>query len=97
MYVVCVTFEILPQHFPAFQRAVLQQAKNSLEREPDCQLFDVCSNVSANSVFLYEQYTDRAAFDDHLHSAHFLDFDAQTRPWVQNKRVACWQLLEQNT
>jgi quinol monooxygenase YgiN len=94
MYVICVTFEIQPEHFPAFRQAVRNQAANSLQREADCHLFDVCINTESNQVFLYEHYSDRAAFDAHLQTAHFLDFDARTRPWVVNKSVASWQLLE---
>jgi quinol monooxygenase YgiN len=97
MYVVCVTFEIKPEHFKEFLPAVQQQAHNSMTLEADCHLFDVCVSRETNTVFLYEHYRDRAAFEQHLLSKHFLDFDAQSRPWVMDKQVSTWQLLEQNT
>ena len=38
-------------------------------------------------VLLYEIYTDRAAFDAHLASPHFLAFDTATRDIVTKKTV----------
>lgn len=96
MYVVCVTFEILPENYARFCSAVLTQAANSLHREAECHVFDVCVAEDGHKVFLYEHYSDRAAFEAHLQSAHFLEFDALTRPWVQSKSVTTWQLLEQS-
>jgi quinol monooxygenase YgiN len=39
------------------------------------------------SVFLYEVYDDRAAFDAHLATAHFKRFDAAVAPMVASKAV----------
>ncbi|MDZ4729569.1 MAG: antibiotic biosynthesis monooxygenase [Xanthomonadales bacterium] len=97
MFVVCVTFEIQPKQYAAFRQAVQNQAANSLQQEADCHVFDVCINADHDTVFLYEHYSDRAAFDAHLQSQHFLNFDAQTRPWVLNKSVTSWKLLEHTT
>lgn len=91
-FVVTVTFEIPAPQRQAFMQAMLDNAAQSLQREPGCLQFDVCTDpADAGSVFLYEVYTDRAAFDEHLRSAHFLAFDALTRAWVANKSIRLLQ------
>lgn len=94
MFVVTVNFKIAPEFETDFAAAMLQQAKNSIEREADCHVFDVCvaSNDSA-SVYLYEKYTDAAAFDVHLASEHFKTFDAMVAPWLVSKTVNTWTEL----
>ena len=41
MFVVTVEFQIQPPHVAAFRKAVLAQAKNSLQKESDCKTFEV--------------------------------------------------------
>ena len=92
MYVVTVVFEIHDQHVERFHAAMLRQAEASLQREQGCQQFDVAVEPGAPGVFyLYELYTNRAAFDAHLASEHFLHFDRTVTPWVRFKTV---KLLE---
>ena len=87
MYLVAVTFRIHPEHATAFLGRVQVQARDSLT-EPGCQRFDVWhAPADAATVFLYEIYDDRAAFDAHLASAHFRAFDAEVAPWVADKKV----------
>jgi len=38
-------------------------------------------------MMLYEVYSDRGAFDAHLASAHFIDFDETVRDWIIDKQV----------
>ena len=88
MYVVIVEFTLGSEHFDDFVARVRQQAADSLEREAGCHVFDVClDSARENYVLLYEVYDDRAAFDTHLASAHFLDFDATVGDWIKHKRV----------
>mgnify|MGYP001287824388 CR=1 FL=1 len=95
MYVVTVLFEIGEGQSEAFRNAVLQQARNSLEREADCLRFDVCVDpADPRQMFLYEIYTDRSAFDAHLQTAHFRSFDEQVRPWLVSKKVMVRKLLK---
>lgn len=92
MLLVAVTFEILPERAEAFRDRVRRQAEDSLE-EPGCQRFDVwCDTGDCCRVFLFEIYHDRAAFDAHLASAHFRDFDSEVAPWVRDKQVELWSL-----
>lgn len=88
MYVVTVQFTIKPAHREAFHALMQEQAKNSLEKEPACHVFDVCvPHADGQQIFLYEVYEDRAAFDLHLQSAHFKAFDAAVAPMVADKQV----------
>jgi quinol monooxygenase YgiN len=91
MFVVTVRFQIKPGQADAFQAAILDQARNSLRLEPDCHQFDVCrSPESAGEVFLYEVYTDAAAFDAHQKTDHFAAFGARVADMVVEKTVQTW-------
>lgn len=88
MFAVAVHFESTPGQATAFLAAVKANAATSLEQEPGCQVFDVCTNPETpNLVFLYELYDDKAAFNAHLESAHFRAFDAVVAPMIAGKRV----------
>ena len=88
MYVVVVEFTIKPEFAERFRERVRQQARDSLTLESECHVFDVCiDRERENFVLLYEVYSDRAAFDTHLASAHFIDFDKMVRDWVKGKQV----------
>ncbi len=94
MYVVLVEFTTHAQHFECFLERVRQQVKDSLELEPDCHVFDVCTSAEREHyVLLYEVYTNKAAFDAHLASAHFHDFDTSVRDWVADKKVTILERL----
>lgn len=89
MFVVCVTFEIKPEALGDFMSAMLKQAGISLELESGCHQFDVSRSVeAATGVFLYEVYSDRAAFDAHLSSQHFKSFDSMVQEMIVSKTVA---------
>ena len=91
MYVVTVRFEVVPTHMDEFRPRMIAQANNSLSAEAGCHQFDVCfSDDQPNVCFLYEKYKDRAAFDQHLASNHFLEFDATVQPWIVSKEVHTW-------
>ena len=95
MFVVTVTFEIKKEHLETFMAAMILQAQNSLTREQGCQQFDVCQDQQKpERIFLYEVYSDRAAFDVHLQTAHFLDFDQTVSPWTDSKSAEQWERLE---
>ena len=94
MFIVTVCFEIKPAHLEDFTAAMLANARISVEQEPGCLQFDVAAAPEApGQIFLYEVYTDRAAFDQHLASTHFQQFDGTVRDWVASKAVATYQRL----
>jgi autoinducer 2-degrading protein len=86
MYVVVVTFEAMSDHVDAFREAVCRQAENSVAREEGCHRFDVSVHRdSPTTFFLYEVYTDEAAFQDHLASTHYADFSATVSGWLASR------------
>lgn len=94
MYAVTVTFEVMPEHAEAFRKAVLIQAKNSVDREEKCRRFDVCADPDRPGfIFLYEVYDDASAFQEHLASDHFKAFDALVKPWLTGKTVETWEIV----
>ncbi len=94
MYVVTVEFTIKPEFIERFRERLLQQARDSLAGEQDCHVFDVCVDDQREEiVFLYEVYSDRSAFDVHLNSVHFVDFDHAVRDWVSDKQVVCFERI----
>jgi len=88
MYVITVTFHVKPAHREEFLREMRMNAASSLRLEPGCRHFDVCvSPRDPCTVFLYELYDDRAAFDAHLASDHFQAFNRVTAGWIESKEV----------
>jgi len=96
MYAVCVTFKLKPEQMAAFMPLMHANAQTSLTDEPDCKQFDVLTSPDTpDTVFLYELYTDRAAFDAHLATPHFTDFDATVSPMIAEKSVQLWTEVAQ--
>ena len=94
MYVITVTFTIKSAHLGEFMPAMLENAKASMEQEEGCHHFDVCSDPeNPNIIFLYELYTDKSAFNSHLASTHFNDFNDKTTNWIVAKEVRAFQRL----
>lgn len=94
MYVVTVNFVVASEFNSEFTSAMLEQARNSIELEEGCHVFDVCGATDdACSIYLYEKYTDASAFQTHLESAHFKAFDALVAPWLISKTVSTWSVL----
>jgi quinol monooxygenase YgiN len=95
VFVVAVTFRLHSKHADAFLAAVQENARLSLEHEPECHRFDVAVGEDGpETVFLYELYTDRAAFDVHLASQHFKAFDARVADWIVAKDVRTYLLTD---
>ena len=95
MFVVTVTFVASPGHAEVFRERVRRQASDSLSREAGCHRFDVCADPETpGRIFLYELYSDEAAFQAHLETRHFRDFDRDVATWVEDKTVATWTLLD---
>ena len=91
MFVVTVKFTLAEGAAEAFMPLMHAQAKNSMALEPDCHHFDVCAVPdNPRTVFLYELYSDEAAFKVHLASDHFIKFDADVADLVADKQVACY-------
>lgn len=92
MFVVTVVFECHAGQTEAFAAALEAQAHNSVTKEQDCLVFDVCNDPEKPArFFLYEVYSDEAAFDLHLKSDHFRDFDQKVSEMLVSKTVGRWK------
>lgn len=96
-FAITVAFELVEGAFPEFHRLVAENATLSVKLEADCLRFDVLTPADAaqpTHVFLYELYRDRAAFDLHLASDHFRQFDQLSRDLVLSKTVVAYMAQE---
>ncbi|MBT8345951.1 MAG: antibiotic biosynthesis monooxygenase [Desulfofustis sp.] len=95
MYIVTVKFTIKPDNVDEFTKVMKRQAQNSLNKEDGCLQFDVCQDPSdSGSFFLYEVYVDSEAFEAHLQTAHFSEFDRTVKGWTESKVAEKWNRLK---
>ena len=94
MYTVLVIFKIIDGEMPRFLERMQQQARDSLELEPECQRFDVCVDPGdSQKVLLYEIYENKAAFESHLESDHFKSFDHDVAEIVVDRKIEIYHKL----
>ena len=92
--VVLVKFRLEPGSGPAFADLIAANARASVADEPGCRRFDVATNPDdPEEVFLYEIYDDRAAFEHHKSTTHYLRFSAGSKDLVASSTV---HLLDQH-
>src|SRR5262245_16328514 len=97
MLVVTVRFTTKPGFEQQFIERVRAQAAESMEKEANCRVFDVCQSADQRQrVFLYEVYASYDAFNEHLQTAHFKEFDTDTQPWIEQKIVELWERMERS-
>lgn len=73
MYCLLLKTQLKPGSYAAFMAAMGVNAAASVRDEPGCLTFDVLRDRSdPDRVWLYEVYVDEAAFEAHMHTAHFL-------------------------
>ncbi|MGB7206807.1 MAG: putative quinol monooxygenase [Anderseniella sp.] len=96
MFAVVVTFEIRTGMINEFMPVMLENARASLRDEPDCHQFDVCTDEKQpDSVFLYELYSDLAAFEAHQLTPHFHQFNKAGGPMIEAKEVRTFAQVHQ--
>jgi quinol monooxygenase YgiN len=87
-FIVIVEFTLRDGGLDRFLPHMLANARASLEREEGCHRFDVLTpDGSQDRIVLYEMYRDRAAFDAHGRTQHYLAFAEATRNLVSDKVV----------
>jgi quinol monooxygenase YgiN len=92
--VITVEFRLKPGMRTAFRPLMDDNARSSMRDEPGCRRFDVLEPAGQPDViFLYEIYDDRAAFDAHVRSPHFLKFQAETEGFIAGKSVVEYDLV----
>lgn len=94
MFAVCVTFQVVSGKMDGFLPLMLDNAAASREQEAGCHRFDVLTDqAKPDQVFLYELYTDRAAFNAHCESPHFKSFNAATSAMIAGKELTTWETV----
>ncbi|SOD99333.1 putative quinol monooxygenase [Blastococcus haudaquaticus] len=72
MFSLVVQMEVRPERREEFLAGMTANAEASVRDEPGCLRFDVSAvTADPNRFFLYELYTDAAAFEAHKASPHF--------------------------
>ncbi|HWA48909.1 MAG TPA: putative quinol monooxygenase [Dongiaceae bacterium] len=93
-FVIVVEFRTHPGKMAAFRKLMDENARASCRDEPGCRRFDVLSSPKdPDLILLYEIYDDRAAFDAHKKTRHFLSFDKDSAPLVAGKVVKEFDLV----
>lgn len=96
-YIITVLFELRPGTEDRFLELINENAAASVRDEPGCLLFDVLvptDNSAQPTVLLYEIYASRSAFEYHVTSSHYRDFDAASRDFITRKEVREYTLFE---
>ena len=92
MYCLLLKTQLKPDSLDAFMDAMRINAAASVRDEPGCLVFDVLQDRSdPDLVWLYELYTDEAAFEAHMLTPHFL----ASRPLV-NALIVSQEAIEAN-
>ena len=88
MYALVVTIHIKPEHRKEFIKALLGDARGSMQNEDGCFLFNVIQDeTDPNCIYLYEVYRDVKAFEYHMQTPHFINFHDTTKDWVAQPNV----------
>ena len=88
MHIVLVIVTVRPELLEEFERALLLNARTSVEKDPGCRRFDVSQSSDDPAVWiLHEVYDSREAHARHRESAHFLAYDAVAERAVVHKQV----------
>lgn len=87
-FVITVEFKLKPGAMLEFRDLIDRNAAESCRAEPGCRRFDVLVQEGRDdTIFLYEIYDNRAAFDAHLEAPHFKVFDRDSAALVLAKQV----------
>ena len=93
-FVVTVNFKLKPGSMAEFRRLVDRNAIDSATNEQGCRRFDVLvPENNRDSVFLYEIYDDRSAFEAHLKTDHFNSFTRESAHLVFEKNIVQYALV----
>ncbi|WP_110971006.1 putative quinol monooxygenase [Pseudomonas huaxiensis] len=88
MYSLLLKTQLQPGSLEQFMDAMSVNAARSVRDEPGCLVFDVVRDRSApDLVWLYEVYTDEAAFEAHLLTPHFLASRPLVDPLIVRQEV----------
>ena len=82
MYVIVAPIQIKAGHKDRFIEEMIGDARGSVNDEPGCLRFDVVQDANdPNRIWLYEVYTDEAAFEEHTKAPHFIKWRDAVADW----------------
>lgn len=88
MHIVLVLVTVRPGLLEEFERALLHNARESVEHDPGCLRFDVSQRQDDPTRWvLYEVYDSPDAHAAHRRSPHFLAYDAVAARALVDKTV----------
>ena len=97
-YAITVEFRLKPGAMSGFRTLIDRNAMDSWRDEPGCRRFDVLVPKGEDSrILLYEIYDSRAAFEEHLQSTHFREFNRDSAGLVESKAVVEFDLVREGT
>ena len=83
MFAVIVKITIKPEHKKEFIDAMFDDARGSVQNEPNCFLFNIIQDQDApNLLHLYEVYKDATTFQEHTKTPHFVRWVETTKNWL---------------
>jgi (4S)-4-hydroxy-5-phosphonooxypentane-2,3-dione isomerase len=83
MYAVIVKIKMMPERREEFIKAMLEDAKGSVQNEADCLLFNIVQDeTDINRLCLYEVYRDAEAFEQHKQTPHFTKWLDTVKDWL---------------
>jgi autoinducer 2-degrading protein len=82
MYVILAPIQIASGFRDRFVEAMIEDARDSVANEEGCLRFDVIQDAGdADRIWVYEVYTDEAAFQHHMTTPHFLKWKETVKDW----------------
>lgn len=88
MIAVFVTIQIKPGFKDRFMDALFDDARGSINNEPECYRFDILQDdEDPNRIHLYEVYEDEDAVAAHRAAPHFTKWLSTVEPWFDGDRT----------
>ena len=84
MYVLWVKVQVKPEFQQRYVEATVElDAKQSVSTESGCYRFDVLQDEKdPNTVYFFEVYRDRAAFEAHTQTPHIAKWRDTVKDWT---------------
>lgn len=80
--------EIYPGHLSAYKTILAEEQEASVRLEPGViMLHSVALKESPTHIRLLEVYADRAAYETHIRSPHFVKYKTSTEPMVKSLKL----------
>lgn len=93
-FVLVVEFTLRPGTAGDFIPLIVANAKESLQHEIGCRLFDVVHAAdNADQILLYEVYDDERAYNLHREMAHVKNFFKSATPMIADRKVRAFERL----